>query len=149
MVRKFITYGYPGKPRADPKSAVDDIYKKYDSWLPVLQPLTLTSVLAHIRKWAEWGKRPDGPSDDTSSLGDAHVEGFRGVTDFFVDNCVDPTHVMLTPEPFGHDDDREHVFVFAGHLKRQPQQLVFAAFHLNCLVYQLPDIRLPGLDHIS
>ena len=101
---------------------------------PLLQPLTLTSVLDHIRKWGDCGKRPDGPSDDTSSVGDAHVEGFRGVTDFFVDNCMDPTHVMLTPEPFGHNDNLEYVFVFAGHLKRQPQQLVFAAFHWCCWI---------------
>ena len=123
-----------GKPRCDPKSAVDDMYER---WRPVLQPLTLTSVLDHIRKWGEckWGQRstrPTGPSDDTSLVGDAHVEGLRGVTDFFVDNCVDPTHVMVTSDPYAVCEDLEHIFAFAGHLKRQPQQVVFAAFHFNC-----------------
>ena len=80
----------------------------------MLRPLTLTSVDDHIRLWG--------------AVGDAHVKGIGDMVDFFIANCIDPTHVMLIEKPFGHDDDLDHFFLIAGHLKRNPQQMLYAAF---------------------
>ena len=100
----------------DHEGARERFYQYPDS-LPVLRPLTLSSVEDHIGVLKK----------------DVTMDGIDYVIDFFYDNCIDPTHVILTTTFNAHwsNDDLDYFFLFAGHLKLEPQQILFVAFDFD------------------
>jgi hypothetical protein len=91
-------------------------------------PLLSSFVLDAFDQWLELvdftdEKHPDCFRKDVNKL-----------VAFFDKYCYQPSLMLATEEPYGHNDDMEHVFFCFGRLRHAPDALLVLGFALNCWV---------------
>ena len=104
-----------------------DTESEYDKHgkAPTMRPLTLSSVKDHITR-VKRDPNMDGIDMDY-------------VIDFFTDNCIDPTHIVSSTATVESDDCCVFRIFFAGHLKSEPQQMLFAFYSFVFYLWMCED----------
>ncbi|CAE7887219.1 unnamed protein product [Symbiodinium sp. KB8] len=92
---------------------------------------------SELLEWALTHRNMQNAPLSTDQAG-AHPEGFKEyvekITAFMRHCCYSPSLLVVYNEPYGHDDDLEHVFFFVGRLRNEPQTFVVQSFLFNCWI---------------